>query len=377
MASIPGTGFTLVITGGGTGGHIFPGIAVAQTLMSKMPGARVVFIGTGRAVDQNAMSRYGFASWTVPCGSLKGGSTWTRFKTMVVLPWSLFRAWWVLRAIKPNLVLGVGGYVTGPVLVAAKLSGIATCIHEQNSVPGLTNRKLGAIVNRVFVSIPGSERYFDARRCRLTGNPLRQEILALAQQPTGECGPTLLVLGGSQGAHRLNTLLPEALRGNSALPAGFRVIHQTGRADEVSVREAYQAAGIEAEVAAFFPAMAEVYAQASLVVSRAGATTLAELTALGKPSILVPFPFAADDHQRKNAEALVAGGAARMLLEKDLSAATLGQEIAAIMSDRKIHKRMSRASRQLAMPKAAETLMMECLELALIRELRDIAMPST
>ena len=357
-------GFTLVITGGGTGGHIFPGIAVAQAVMTKMPSARVIFIGTDRAVDQNAMSRYGFASRVVPCGILKGGSIAAKLKTMARLPWSLFRAWRVLREIKPDLVLGVGGYVTGPVVLAAKLSGIATCIHEQNSVPGLANRKLGAIVDRVFVSIPGSERYFDAKRCRLTGNPLRHEILSMSQQQSEACGPILLVLGGSQGAHRLNTLLPQALTGNDALPKGFKVIHQTGRADETAVRTAYLAAGIEAEVAAFFTDMAGVYTKASLVVSRAGATTLAELTALGKPSILVPFPFAADDHQRKNAEALVAGGAARMLLEEGLSAKSLGQEIVRVMTDQGLRQQMSQAAKRLAKPEAVATIMAECLELA-------------
>jgi len=355
----------MVITGGGTGGHIFPGIAVAQAVMTKIPNARVVFIGTGRAVDQNAMSRYGFESRVVPCGILKGGSIAAKLKTVARLPWSLFCAWRVLGEIKPDLVLGVGGYVTGPVVLAAKLSGIATCIHEQNSVPGLANRKLGGIVDRVFVSIPGSERYFDAKRCRLTGNPLRHEILSLSQQPAKACRPVLLVLGGSQGAHRLNTLLPKSLTGNNAaLPAGFMVIHQTGRADETAVRAAYQTAGIEAEVAAFFTDMVGVYAQASLVISRAGATTLAELTALGKPSILVPFPFAADDHQRKNAEALVTGGAARMLLEEGLSAEALGQEIVKVLTDQGLREQMSQAAKRLAMPEAVETIMAECLALA-------------
>lgn len=357
-------GFTLVITGGGTGGHLFPGIAVAQAVMAKVPGARVVFIGTGRAVDQNAMSQYGFESRVVPCGALKGGSLIAKLKTMARLPWSLCRAWRVLHDLKPALVLGVGGYVTGPVVLAARLTGIATCIHEQNSVPGLANRKLGAIVDRVFVSIPGSERYFDPKRCRLTGNPLRHEILALAQQAPQASGPTLLVLGGSQGAHRLNALLPEALRGKDSLPAGFKVIHQTGSADETAVRAAYAAAGIAAEVAAFFTDMAAVYAKARVVVSRAGATTLAELTALGKPSILVPFPFAADDHQRKNAEALVAGGAARMLLEEGLSAESLGQEIVEIMTKEELRQQMGLAARRLAKPEAVETIVAECLALA-------------
>jgi len=356
---------TLVITGGGTGGHLFPGIAVAQAMMARLPGARVVFIGTGRAVDQNAMAQYGFTSRSVACGALKGGSSMAKLKTMLRLPWSLVEAWRLLRMIRPSLVLGVGGYVTGPVVLAAKIAGIATCIHEQNSVPGLANRWLGAIVDRVFVSIPGSECYFNTERCVLSGNPLRREILALAaQQPTQESGLTLLILGGSQGAHRLNTILPEALGRQGDLPPGFKVIHQTGRADEEMVRQAYQQAGITAEVAAFFTDMAAVYQQASLVVSRAGATTLAEVTALGKPSILVPFPFAADDHQRKNAEALVVVGAARMILEEGLSTEALGREIAAIMNDPGQRREMGQAALQLAKPEAVETIMAECLVLA-------------
>lgn len=364
MAAIPGSGFTMVVTGGGTGGHLFPGIAVAQALLARMPGARVVFIGTGRMVDQKAMTQYAFESRTVPCGALKGGSLTAKLKTMLHLPWSLFVAGRVLREIKPDVVLGVGGYVTGPVVLAAKLLGIATCIHEQNSVPGLANRKLGRLVDRVFLSIPGSERYFKTNRCLLSGNPLRREILALAQQAPHDDGKTLLVLGGSQGAHRLNTLLPEAIGAGHGLPPGLTVIHQTGLADEEQVRAAYQQAGIPAEVAAFFTDMASVYAKASLVVSRAGATTLAELTALGKPAILVPFPFAADDHQRYNAEALARGGAARLLLENGLCAAGLGQEIAAIMSDEGLRQRMGQAARRLAKPEAVETIVTECLGLA-------------
>lgn len=355
--------FTMVITGGGTGGHLFPGIAVAQAMMAEVPGVRVVFIGTGRAVDQQAMARYGFESRAVACGALKGGSVTSKLKTMVQLPWSLFQAWRVLRQIRPSLVLGVGGYVTGPVVLAAKLLGVVTCIHEQNSVPGLANRRLGAIVDRVFVSIPGSEQYFRAGHCLLSGNPLRREILDLAHTPAPDDGLTVLVLGGSQGAHRLNNLLPKALGDRRLLPPGFRVIHQTGQADEAAVRSAYQQAGVAAEVAAFFTDMAGVYAKASLVVSRAGATTLAELTALGKPAILVPFPFAADDHQRKNAEALVAGGAARMLLEAGLTAEALGQEISSIMNDRDLRQRMRQAAIRLARPEAVQTIVSQCLAL--------------
>jgi UDP-N-acetylglucosamine--N-acetylmuramyl-(pentapeptide) pyrophosphoryl-undecaprenol N-acetylglucosamine transferase len=363
MVACPGRDFIFVITGGGTGGHLFPGIAVAQELMARIPGARVVFIGTGRQVDQNAMGHYGFESRAVQCGALKGGSLGAKVKTMIGLPFSVFDAWRVLRGIKPDLVLGVGGYVTGPVMLAAKLLGIATCIHEQNSVPGLANRRLAAVVDRVFVSIPGSERYFNRSRTLLSGNPLRREILALARQPVEVGGQTLLILGGSQGAHRLNTLLPEAIAAIGAMPEGFTVIHQTGIKDEESVRAAYSKKRIRAEVSAFITDMAGVYSRAGLVVSRAGATTLAELTALGKPAILIPYPFAADDHQRKNAEALVVGGAARMLVEQGLTAEDLAKEISAIITDEAIRQGMSRAARGLARPEAVQTIVEECLRL--------------
>jgi len=360
----PESSFTMVITGGGTGGHLFPGIAVAQEVVARVPKARVVFIGTERAVDQNAMAQYGFASRAVRCGSLKGGTVAGKIKTILGLPGSVCQAWQVLRQVRPDLVLGVGGYVTGPVMAAAKLLGIPTAIHEQNSIPGLANRRLGGIVDRVFVSIPGSESHFPAGRCQLSGNPLRQEIVSLARQGMEASAPVLLVLGGSQGAHRLNALLPEAIAAMGAMPPEFRVIHQTGRADEEMVRAAYQKLGVTGEVRAFFTDMAAIYRQAALVVSRAGATTLAELTALGKPSILVPFPFAADDHQRKNAESLVAGGAARMFLEEGLTASTLGQAIAEILGDAETRRGMGQAARSLARPDAVHAIVDACLAMA-------------
>lgn len=367
MAIGPESSFTMVITGGGTGGHLFPGIAVAQEITARCPKARVVFVGTERAVDQNAMSQYGFISRAVRCGSLKGGSLTAKAKTIFGLPGSIWQALRVLREFRPALVLGVGGYVTGPVIIAAKILGIATAIHEQNSIPGLANQRLGGIVDRVFVSIPGSERHFTAPRCLLSGNPLRQEILALTHQPTSDTKTTLLVLGGSQGAHRLNTLLPEAIAAMGTLPPDFSIIHQTGRADEEMVRSAYQRLGVTAEVHAFFSDMAAIYRQAALVVSRAGATTLAELTALGKPSILVPFPFAADDHQTKNAEALVKGGAARMFTEKGLTADVLGREIRTILGDDTQRQAMSQAARSLARPDAVQTIVDVCLEMIAVK----------
>jgi len=212
-----------------------------------------------------------------------------RLSALLQLPLSTFSAMGLMRRFRPQLVLGVGGYVTGPVLLAAKMMGIATCIHEQNSVPGMANRKLGRLVDRIFLSIPGSERYFAEGKWVMTGNPLRRELLAAAEKKREKKeGLTLVVLGGSLGAHRVNTLMVGAMELLKNTAAQLRVIHQTGRDDEQLVAGRYEELGVKAEVAAFFNNMAELYCQADLVVSRAGGTTLAEITAFGLPMLLIP-----------------------------------------------------------------------------------------
>ncbi len=357
----------IIITGGGTGGHLFPGIAVAQEIKRRNPEARILFAGTGRAVDREGLARYGFEARTMHCGALKGAGIMGMLRTMWGLPMSLLEALRLLREFKPALVFGVGGYVTGPVIAAARLLGIPTAIHEQNSVPGLANRQLGRVARRVFLSIPGTERYFRFRKCYFSGNPVREEIIkAAAGPPSGE--PVLLIIGGSQGAHCLNTLLPEAVGGIlTELPAGFRVIHQTGKEDELRSREAWKKLRVEAEVRAFFKDMARIYSPASLVVSRAGATTLAELTVLGKAAVLIPFPFAADNHQQKNADYLVAAGAARMFKERDLSPAALGRAIVEILNNNESRREMEKQARQLARPEAAAAIVDECEKLIVSR----------
>ncbi len=350
----------VIITGGGTGGHIFPGIAVAQEIKHRYPEAEILFAGTGRLVDQQAMRQYGFATQVMHCSALKGGSIGAKLKTIFTLPLSLFEALKLIWSYKPDLVFGVGGYVTGPVILAARLLGVFTAIHEQNSVPGLANRILGRVAKRIFLSIPGSEQYFKASKCVFSGNPVRGEILAIGSQQ--EDGHVLLVLGGSQGAHAINSLLPMAVAlAKDSLPADFKVIHQSGLADEENLRQVYKEKGIDAVVAAFFPDMARVYKQADLVVSRAGATTLAELAVLGQAAILIPFPFAADDHQRKNADYLVGKGAAKMFDEHDLNAEKLAAEIVNIMNNDELKKDMGENARRLAKPQAASAIIDECL----------------
>lgn len=358
----------VVITGGGTGGHLFPGIAVADEIVRRYPGAEVLFVGSGRKLDATALSQRNFRSAAIHCQGLKGFSWGRKLATLCQLPLGVIEAYLLLRRFRPELVLGVGGYVTGPVIVAAKLLGIRCYIHEQNSVPGLANRWLARIVDHVFLSIPGSEGYFPTGKTTLSGNPVRRELLALAAQPRAEAGGgagrelVLLVLGGSQGAHRLNSLVAAAVVGHGAdLPVALRVIHQTGASDEEQVRSWYRQAGVKAEVAAFFHDMQAVYAQADLVVSRAGATTLAELAILAKAAILVPYPYAADDHQTKNAHFLVAAQAARMLVEADLTAQILAEAMAELLHDHERRWAMGRAAGGQAKPQAVEAIVDKCL----------------
>lgn len=354
----------MIVSGGGTGGHLFPGIAVAEAFLDQYPGSRVLFIGTGRQTDARVLANRKFETATISSQGLKGKSMGQRLSALLQLPLSTFSAMGLLRRFRPQLVLGVGGYVTGPVLLAAKMMGIATCIHEQNSVPGMANRKLGRLVDRIFLSIPGSERYFAPGKWVMTGNPLRRELTAAAEKKRGQKeGLTLVVLGGSLGAHRVNTLMVGAMGILKNTTAHLRVIHQTGRDDEQMVAGRYKELGIKAEVAAFFNNMAELYSQADLVVSRAGATTLAEITAFGLPMILIPYPFAADDHQRKNGEYLVQGGAALMFTQEELTEKRLAEEISTLLTDEKRCLQMGQAARRLARPDATKTIVAQCEKL--------------
>lgn len=354
----------MIVSGGGTGGHLFPGIAVAEAVLDRHPAGQVLFVGTGRQTDARVLANRKFQTTTISCRGLKGKSVLQRLTALLQLPLSTLSAMRLMRRFRPQLVLGVGGYVTGPVLLAAKMMGVATCIHEQNSVPGMANRKLGRLVDRIFLSIPGSERYFAEGKWVLTGNPLRRELMeAAAGKREKKDGLTLLVLGGSLGAHRVNILIAGAMEILKNTVAQLQVIHQTGRDDEQMVAGRYKELGIKAEVAAFFSNMAGLYSRADLVVSRAGATTLAEITAFGLPMILIPYPFAADDHQRKNGEYLVQGGAALMFTQDALTEQGLAEQISGLLADEKRRIQMGQAARRLARPDATEAIVKQCEQL--------------
>jgi UDP-N-acetylglucosamine--N-acetylmuramyl-(pentapeptide) pyrophosphoryl-undecaprenol N-acetylglucosamine transferase len=355
----------MMLTGGGTGGHLFPAIATAEEMCARLPGTTILFVGTKRKMDKKSLSHYGYKVKSIYSYGLKGKNVIELIKAVAVLPLSLVQSLYCMLTFRPDVVFGVGGYVTGPVIVAARLLGKKTVIHEQNSVPGLANRKLGSWAGKICISLPESGKFFPDNKTVLTGNPVRKPILDLALESNPEemedkpvC---ILILGGSQGAHRLNELTAAAICDDQRLH-NIQVIHQTGVTDCRVVREKYKRHKIAATVEPFFHDMVAVYRQADFLVSRAGATTLAELAVLGKPAILVPFPHAADNHQQKNATYYVEGGGCTVLLEKQLTSHALADEIAGLATDTKKREAMAAAMKKLGMPEAAAKIVDVCIE---------------
>lgn len=360
-----GKNIRLLLTGGGTGGHLFPAVATAEKFQEIVPGTEVLFVGTKRKIDTKSLATYGFVSESIVCYGLKGKSPLELLKAVCVLPLSLVQALKVIISFKPDVILGVGGYVTGPVVVAGKLLGVPTLIHEQNSIPGLANRKLGKIARRICLSLPGSEQFFPGEKVCFTGNPVRCDILSLTEDSTARSRDikTLLVLGGSQGASAVNRLVADAIALlTESEQQNLRIIHQTGEKDEETIKREYKKHNVQAEVSAFFSAMHDVYGMADLVVSRAGATSLAEMSVLGKPVILIPYPYAADNHQEKNGAIYVSGGGALQFKEKDLTGDKLAHAISMLLSDERKLADMGNSMLKLSYPDAAERIVNCCLE---------------
>jgi UDP-N-acetylglucosamine--N-acetylmuramyl-(pentapeptide) pyrophosphoryl-undecaprenol N-acetylglucosamine transferase len=362
----------VLIAGGGTGGHLFPGIAVAQELKQRL-GAEVSFVGSSYGIESRAVPRAGFPVDLLPIRGLLGEGAAGMLRAFWRLPLSTVAAWRVLARRRPELVIGVGGYASFPAVVAALVRRIPVVLLEQNAKPGLTTRLLARFARCVCVSMPQAREALRGARVVVTGNPIRgfgasverstaagAFELAAARRDLGTSSPgfRLLVFGGSAGAHRLNQIVPEAAR---RVGRKLAIVHQTGAADRAAVENAYRVAGLEAEVHEFIDDMPREYARADLVVCRAGATTLAELTALGVPAILVPYPFAAADHQRWNAAALVDAGAAWMILDRDLDPEQLGALMRRAIDDPATLATMRERARLLGRPDAAARVVAECL----------------
>ena len=360
-------GLRVVIAGGGTGGHLFPGIAVAHELIARRPGTVISFAGTAQGIEAKVLPREGFALDLIRSGGIKGKSVVGRVRGASLLPASAWDAWTIVAHRRPQLVIGVGGYSSGPVVLMAALRGIPTMVLEQNAVPGLTNRLLAPFVRAAAVTFESTRGYFSGKAF-VSGNPVRPEFLEAVGLLTGtgadEQSSTarVLVFGGSQGAHAINVAMVEAAPELAAGPP-LRLTHQTGERDVEMVRTAYRRAGISAEVEPFLYDMGQRLRHADVIVCRAGATTLAEITAAGKAAILIPLPTATDDHQRKNAEALAASGAAELLLQSDATGSVLARRVRALAGNREARTRMEQAARALARPDAAKVIVDRALEL--------------
>lgn len=355
----------VVIAGGGTGGHLYPGVAVARELLRRLPDAVVTFVGTAAGIESRVVPREGFPFVTIRSAGLKRKSGAALARGLALLPFSGLDAWRVVSRVRPDLAIGVGGFASGPVVLVAALRGVATMVLEQNAMPGLTNRLLARVVRAAAVTYDAALPHFRGRGF-VSGNPVRPEFLAGADRQDTEASDDLrrvLIVGGSQGAHAINLAMVAAAPRLAAGGERLAITHQTGDRDLAFVREGYRRAGLEVQVEPFLFAMDREMTRADVVVCRAGATTLAELAVIGRPAILVPLPTATDDHQRLNAEVLARAGAAECLEERDLTGDELAGRLLALLGDPARRAAMAAASRRLARPDAAAIIVDRALTL--------------
>ncbi len=352
--------FNLIITGGKTGGHLFPGIATAEAVKDLNPNAKILFVGTDAPFEVRTLEKYGFAHKSIYSKPIKGKNPFSKLFSMGIILISLTQSLILMKTFKPDFVLGVGGFSSFAVVLAAWILGIPRAIQEQNAFPGLTNRKLAGFANLIFTSFENTRGWAGHPKVKYVGNPVRKASVqdyetGLEPEDSRPDCITLLVTGGSQGAKSINTAFMDALslmKGRDKL----RIIHQTGIQDEASIRQKYEDLKIRARVGAFFHDMPQIQKTADLAVTRAGAGIISELCVHGLPAILIPFPHAADDHQTFNAKTLEEQGAALLIKDGDLNGNTLKQAIESLISDQKRLEYMSEKLKGLARPEAAKTI---------------------
>lgn len=351
----------VMIAGGGTGGHLFPGIALAEQVVAA--GGEVRFVGTERGIEARAVPELGYGLDLIEVSGIKGRGIKGLISGLLRLPRAWLQSRRIIRGFKPDVVVGVGGYASGPIVATAWLMRRPTAILEQNSVPGVTNRILGKLVRRVFATFPDERGQFPARKLILAGNPIRAALIERLEQARSEASaspadhpPRLFVFGGSQGARALNSAMIDGAAALAEALPGLEILHQTGQSELERTQQGYAAAGLiepQVRVAAFIKDMSEPYAWCDLVLCRAGATSLAELAAVGCPALLIPFPHATDDHQTHNARSLVDAGAAVMLHERELDGDRLVRELLALLGDRSRLATMRAQMLAAAKPRAA------------------------
>jgi UDP-N-acetylglucosamine--N-acetylmuramyl-(pentapeptide) pyrophosphoryl-undecaprenol N-acetylglucosamine transferase len=337
----------VIIAGGGTGGHLFPGMAVAEELVSR--GHAVRFVGAERGIEKTAVPKAGYELDLIDVVGIKNQGFAGKASGLFRAARAMRQARAILKQHDPDVVIGVGGYASGPFVLAAALAGWPTAILEQNSVPGITNKWLSRFVKAIYGTFQSAEKAFSKKKYRLTGNPVRKRVRDTLEGATGE-GSGVLVVGGSQGSHAVNELVFEAMKILKAVDQAPHILHQTGAKDQQDFAKRYAEAGIDADVRAFIDDMGAAYRDAAVVVARAGASTIAELTIIGKPAILIPLPFGTE--QTVNAKEMAGTGAAYHLPQNSTSPAELAEAIRGLLEDRDTRRAMAAASRALGRPRA-------------------------
>lgn len=351
--------FRIIFAGGGTGGHLYCGIAVADLIRKDFPDAKILFVGTPYGLEKEIVPKCGYDLKFIHSSPLKGSGMLERLKSLFRLPKAYLQSKRILKDFKPDIVLGIGGYASGPMALAAHFNKVYTAINEQNSYPGLTNRILGRFVDKVFIAFEKAREFFAPEKTILTGNPVRDFPPPPASKPDRPF--TIFILGGSQGAHALNQSLIDALPLLRNKKEELHFIHQTGKTDYEMVRSFYEKHGLSADVFPFKNDLGPDFGKAHLGICRAGAGTISELRIQGLPAILVPYPYATDDHQRFNAQEMVEQGAAELCLNQNLSGAYVAESILYFLDNPAELQVMGNQAFTLAKPQAAQDILNHCL----------------
>ena len=352
----------VVIAAGGTGGHLYPAVALAEAFREQDENAVITFVGAGRSLEEAILSHGGFNMEPIEAQGIVGRRGWASLQALCLIPRAILKARRILREGHADLVIGTGGYVSPPVVMAAGLLGIPRAILEPNAMPGLANRVLNPVANRVFLAFEDAKNYFNPSKIRVVGTPVRKEFLVPGPPPSGQLR-TLLVFGGSQGARAINSAMLEAIQISRILREDVHIIHQTGEQDHERMQAAYAEAGVQAEVVPFLFDMARALRSADLVVARSGAGTLAELAACGKAAILIPYPHATHQHQEKNSREVEAAGAAMVLAESELNGHRLVSEIETFVQQPTRLRTMAEKSLSRRKTDATEMMVQDCLQL--------------
>jgi UDP-N-acetylglucosamine--N-acetylmuramyl-(pentapeptide) pyrophosphoryl-undecaprenol N-acetylglucosamine transferase len=351
----------VILAGGGTGGHVFPALAIAEEFVRRNERTKVLFIGTRRGLESRVLHDGVFPIRFIDIEGIRGKGWRGILGGALKIPRSMVQSRRIIREFDPHIVIGVGGYASGPAVFAAHLMGVTTAIAEQNALPGFTNRILGRYVKRIFLTFPDRSRVFPEKKVVVAGNPVRNDFIKEGVKKKKTDTFTLLIFGGSQGASAINRTIIEALQYMEDIKDGLKIIHQTGERDLEEVANAYREHHIDALVVPFITDMAEACKEADLLICRAGATSIAEITALGKAAIFIPFPFATGNHQELNAKTLVDAGAAEMIVENELSGRALFEMIEKLDRNPGRIEAMEKMSKSLGNIKAASNIVDECL----------------